>query len=92
VDQGRAEALADAGHDTGGIFADFEIVPTVNAVDGQPREAAHQLGNRSRRLLGRRDRDRITVVGYDVQEGQAQGARGIEALPELALGGRPLAQ
>ena len=39
VDQGGAEALADARHDGGGIFADFEIIPAVDAVDGQPGEA-----------------------------------------------------
>ena len=44
------------------------------------------------RLVGRRHRDGEAVVGHHVEHGQVQGARGVEALPELAFGGGPLAE
>src|SRR5690606_19602212 len=42
--------------------------------------------------LGGRDRDRVAVVGHDVEHRQVLGAGGVQALPELPLGGGALAQ
>ena len=75
-----------------GPLAHLEVVGAVEPMDVEPTEAADQLGDRRRRLVARRHRDRVAVVGDDEQDRQVERARGVEALPELALGRRAFAE
>ena len=58
----------------------------------QAADAHHHLRDRRGRLIARPHRDRVPVVGDDVEDGQAEPARGVQALPELALRARALAE
>ena len=92
VDEGGAGAGPYVGDGRAGQVAHGEVVGAVDGVDGEAGEPGDQVGHGRRRLLGRRHRDGVAVVGHHEQHGQVLGAGGVEALPELALAGRALAQ
>jgi hypothetical protein len=92
VDEGRADAGSHVADDLAGGAAHGEVVGAVDRAHLEPGEAAHQFVDRRGRLLLRRYRDGVTVVGHDEQHREVLGAGGVEALPELALGRGPLAQ
>ena len=76
----------------GAGVADREVVAAVELHDLEAGEAGDEVGDRCRGLVFDRDRDRETVVLDDVDDRQVQLAGGVEALPELALRGRPVAE
>ena len=92
VDQRGADAGAHVADDRRGPLADLEVVGAVEPMDVEPTEAADQLGDRRRRLIARRHRDRVAVVGDEEHDRQVERARGVEALPELALGRRSFSE
>ena len=92
VDQRRTDAGPDLAHHLAGRPSDREVVGAVDRPHLQPGEAPHQLVDRRRGLLRRRHRDGVAVVGHHEQHGQVLHARGVEALPELALRRGALAQ
>ena len=87
-----ADAGPDVLDDRAGLVADAEVVGAVEAVHLQAAEPGDQLGHRSRVLVGARHRDGEAVVGHHVQHGEVEVAGGVEALPELALAARALAE
>ncbi len=95
-DRGVDERRPDAGpHVADHLLrrlADLEVVGAVDRPGLQAGEPLDQLADRRRRLFGRRHRDGVAVVGHDEQDGEVLGARGVEALPELALGRGALAE
>jgi hypothetical protein len=85
VDESRALTGPDALDRLLALGAHLEVVAPVDLVDGEAAEAADELGHRRRMLVVGGDGDGIAVVGDDIEDGQVQGARGVERLPELAL-------
>src|SRR5680860_818509 len=74
------------------LAAHFEVVAPVDVGDVEATEAHDHLGDRPGCLVAGAHRYRVAVVGDDVEDGQPETTGGVEALPELALGARTLAQ
>ena len=93
VDEARSCARAHVRDRVGALaLAHLEVVAAVHLHDVQPADAAHHLRDRRGRLVGRAHRDRVAVVGDDVEHREVQTARGVERLPELAFGSRAFAE
>ena len=93
VDQRRARRRPARGRSRRRRSRGLEVVAAVDLVDragrGSPRTISEiGAGDWS---LGRH-RDGVAVVGHDEEHRQVQAARGVEALPELALGRGALAE
>ena len=66
-----------------------EEVAAVDFLDEEVREAAHELGDRAAGGVHLdRDGDGVAVVLDEIDDGELEVRRGVERLPELALGGR----
>src|SRR4051794_2318413 len=95
-DIGVDERGTDAGpyvlDDRSCVVANGEVVGAIEMVDLEPAKATDQLSDRSGSLIAGRHRDRVAVVGHDVQHGEVQVARRVQALPELTLAARPFAE
>ena len=63
VDERRAHAGPDFGHDVGRPGPHLEVIAPVQPVNMEAPEAADQLGDRRRRLIGGWDRNGEAVVG-----------------------------
>src|SRR4029450_5988590 len=70
----------------------LEVVAPVEDGHVQAADAHHHLRHRRWRLIARPHRDGVPVVGDDIEDGQAEAARGVQALPELALPARAFAE
>ena len=92
VDQARAGAGPHARDRVRTLAAHLEVVAAVDLHDVEAADAAHHLRDRRGRLVGRPHRDRVAVVGDDVEHREVEPARGVERLPELAFGRRALAE
>ena len=67
VDEARPGAGTHTRDRVGALAAHLEVVAAVHLHDVQPADAAHHLGDGRGRLVGRAHRDRVTVVGDDVE-------------------------
>ncbi len=92
VDETGPLAGAHPGHRPGAHRAAGGVVPSVHLRHGQSPEAADQFRDRGRGLIGRSDRDGVAVVGHHVEHGKVEPAGRVQALPELPLRRRPLAE
>ncbi len=92
VDETRSRAGAHVRDRVRALAPHLEVVAAVHLHDVQAADAAHHLRDRRRVLVGRPHRDRVAVVGDDEQHREVQPGRGVERLPELAFGGRALAE
>ena len=93
VDQRRPAPLAAVGRGARQRRVASDRVAAVDLLEVEVRVARDEPGDvRARRLHLDRDRDRVAVVLDQVQDRQAEVARGVERFPELALAGRALAE
>ena len=92
VDQSRPLSRPHALDRLGALRSHLEVVAPVEDGHVQAPDAHHHLRHRRGRLIACAHRDRVPVVGDHVEHGQTEPARGVQALPELALGARTFAE
>ena len=92
VDESRTLPGAHALDRLGTPRSHFEVVAPVEHGHVQAPDAHHHLRHRRGGLIARPHRDGVPVVCDHVQDRQPEPARGVQALPELALGARALAE
>ena len=72
--------------------ADPAVVGAVEAVHVEAAEAGHHVGHRGRLLIGGGHGDGKAVVRDHEEDRQMEGARAVEALPELPLAAGALSE
>ena len=92
VYESRALSGAHALDRLGAARSHLEVVAPVEHGYVQAPDAHHHLRHRRRGLVACPHRDGVPVVCDHVEDGQAEPARGVQALPELALGARAFAE
>ncbi len=92
MDESRPLSGAHALDRLGAARSHLEVVAPVEDGHVQAADAHHHLRHRRGGLVARPHRDCVPVVCDHVEDGQPEPARGVQALPELALGARAFAE